>query len=162
MRKELIASLTPTHSGWFAQADIAAMDITANRPSMSARRFEAGTPAVMNCYAAEAGLKIILEAGKEPIERRVRGLTDLLLQRLMEIGWPSVTPRAAERHGPMVCVRARSVGHLVDQLLQQDIVTSFRDDNLRATLHFYNDEQDVEIFIDALERQRRQHSPEPR
>jgi len=35
------------------------MDITANRPSSTARRFEAGTPAVVNCYAAEAGLKII-------------------------------------------------------------------------------------------------------
>ena len=36
--------------------NIAAMDITANRPAPSARRFEAGTPAVVNCYAAEAGL----------------------------------------------------------------------------------------------------------
>ena len=37
----------------------AAMDITANRPHPSARRFEAGTPAVVNCYASEAGLKFL-------------------------------------------------------------------------------------------------------
>ncbi len=65
VRKELIPALTPTNSGWFAQANITAMDITANRPSPTARRFEAGTPAVVNCYAVEAGLKIILEVGTD-------------------------------------------------------------------------------------------------
>jgi kynureninase len=42
-----IAALTPTVSGWFAQADIAAMDIFANTPSPTARRFEAGTRGVV-------------------------------------------------------------------------------------------------------------------
>src|SRR3984893_7121542 len=32
-REAFIESLVPTNSGWFAQADIAAMDITANRPA---------------------------------------------------------------------------------------------------------------------------------
>jgi len=54
VRSELIRELVPSNTGWFAQQDIAAMDITANRPSQSARRFEAGTPPVVNCYAAEA------------------------------------------------------------------------------------------------------------
>jgi selenocysteine lyase/cysteine desulfurase len=34
--------------------------------------------------------------------------------------------------------------------MQQDIVTSFRDDNLRAPFHFYNSEDDVEFFVAAL------------
>src|SRR5687768_10950993 len=55
VRDSFVQSLLPTNSGWFAQAEITAMDITANRPSPTARRFEAGTPAVVNCYAAEAG-----------------------------------------------------------------------------------------------------------
>src|SRR5450631_2644217 len=54
VRGTLVQSLLPTNTGWFAQADIGAMDITANRPAPSARRFEAGTPAVVNSYAAEA------------------------------------------------------------------------------------------------------------
>ena len=131
-----------------------AMDISANRPSASARRFEAGTPAVVNCYAVEAGLKIILEVGTEAIERRVRALTRRCLERLEEIGWPSVTPRAEERHGATVCVRAREVGRLVDELARQDIVTSCRDDNLRASFHFYNSEEDVESLVAALAGQR--------
>jgi selenocysteine lyase/cysteine desulfurase len=150
VRNELISSLTPTQSGWFAQADITAMDITANRPSPTARRFEAGTPAVVNCYAVEAGLEIILELGTDTIEERVRYLTRLYMDRLEEIGWPSITPRQDERRGPMVCVRAKQVAQLFGKLTEQDIVTSFRDDNLRATFHFYNSEQDVDALIQAL------------
>jgi len=150
VRKELIPALTPSNSGWFAQADITAMDITANRPSPTARRFEAGTPAVVNCYAVEAGLKIILEVGTDVIEERVNYLTRLYMDRLEEIEWPSITPRADERHGPMICVRANQVAQLFARLTQQDIVTSFRDDNLRATYHFYNNEKDVESIVQAL------------
>src|ERR1700741_1572417 len=82
VRNELIPELTPTNSGWFAQANITAMDITANRPSATARRFEAGTPAVVNCYAVEAGLKIILEVGTDVIEERGKYLTRLYMDRL--------------------------------------------------------------------------------
>jgi len=150
VRNELIPGLTPTNTGWFAQANITAMDITANRPSPTARRFEAGTPAVVNCYAVEAGLKIILEVGTDVIEERVKYLTRLYMDRLEEIDWPSITPREDERHGPMVCVPAQQVAQLFGRLTQQDIVTSFRDDNLRATFHFYNNEKDVEAIVQAL------------
>ena len=159
VRESLIPTLTPTHSGWFAQEDIFAMDITANRPAANARRFEAGTPPVVNCYAAEAGLKIILEVGTEAIEERVRVLTRRCLTGLESIGWASVTPAADERRGPMVCVPARDTAHLFATLLEQDIVTSFRDSNIRATVHFYNSEDDIDCLITALKSCRARHRP---
>jgi selenocysteine lyase/cysteine desulfurase len=161
VRNELIHSLTPTHSGWFAQANIAAMDITANRPSPTARRFEAGTPAVVNCYAAEAGLKIILEVGTDVIEERIQYLTRSYMDQLEEIGWPSITPRQDERRGPMVCVKAKQVARLFGKLTEQDIVTSFRDDHLRATFHFYNSERDVDALIQALLGHRAEYLVQP-
>ncbi|HVO45504.1 MAG TPA: aminotransferase class V-fold PLP-dependent enzyme [Steroidobacteraceae bacterium] len=154
VREALIPELVPSNSGWFAQANIAAMDITANRPSPTARRFEAGTPAVVNCYAVEAGLKMINEIGADAIEQRVRQLTGRCMDRLREIDWPSITPRQDERRGPMICVRSSQVARLFEQLMREDIVTSFRDDNLRATFHFYNDEQDVERLVSALREHR--------
>src|ERR1700761_1742211 len=159
VRGELIPSLVPTNSGWFAQENITAMDITANRPSPTARRFEAGTPAVVNCYAVEAGLKIILEVGTDVIEERIKYLTRLCMDRLDEIEGSSITPREDERHGPMICVRAKPVAELFARLTEQDIVTSFRDDNLRATFHFYNTEKDVEAIVQALLRHRAAFRP---
>ena len=107
VRESFIRALVPTNSGWFAQAEIGAMDITANRPAPNARRFEAGTPPVVNCYAAEAGLKILLAVGTAAIEQRMLALTRRCMQRLEEIGWPSVTPTQDERRGATVAVPSR-------------------------------------------------------
>jgi selenocysteine lyase/cysteine desulfurase len=152
-------SLVPTNSGWFAQADIAAMDITANRPAPSARRFEAGTPAVVNCYAAEAGLKFLLAVGTKAIEKRNYALTRRCMQRLEEIGWPSITPAQDERRGATVAVASRNSGGLTAELMKRDIVSSHRDANIRASFHFYNDEDDVERFIAAMKDLRGAFSP---
>ena len=154
-----IHELVPTHTGWVAQQNIAAMDIFANRPAESARRFEAGTPAVVNCYAAEAGLKIILRADPSQIEARVRALTAYCLRRLIDIGWPAVTPPDDARRGPMVAVPARNAAELFGCLTAADIVTSFRDNNIRASCHFYNTEADIDRFVAELERLRRKFAP---
>src|SRR5580704_2919073 len=154
VRDALIRELVPGNSGWFAQERITAMDITANRPSHTARRFEAGTPAVVNCYAAEAGLKIILEVGTDVIEQRVRELTRRCMAGLERIGWPAVTPADDARRGPMVAIPSRDTAELFGRLTQEDIVTSFRDNNVRATVHFYNTEGDIDRFLEAMRAQR--------
>ena len=160
VRSELIPELVPHNSGWFAQQDIAAMDITANRPSRSARRFAAGTPPVANCDAAEAGLKIILETGTDAIEERVRTLTRRCMEGLRSIGWPAVTPMDAARNGPMIAVPSRDTPALFARLMEQDIVTSFRDNNIRATIHFYNSAADIDRFVAAMAGLRDRFAPQ--
>jgi selenocysteine lyase/cysteine desulfurase len=160
VRSELVRELVPGNTGWFAQQDIAAMDIRANRPSPTARRFEAGTPPVANCYAAEAGLKIVLEAGTDAIGERVRALTRRCMEGLADIGWPALTPQDDARRGPMVAVPARDTPALFERLLQQDIVTSFRDNNIRATVHFYNSEADIDRFVAVMAAHRARFHPQ--
>src|ERR1700722_7008799 len=159
VRDSFTKSLVPTNSGWFAQAEIGAMDITANRPAPNARRFEAGTPAVVNCYAAEAGLKFLLAVGTPAIEKRNYALTRRCMQRLAEIGWPSITPPQDERRGATVALPSRDSGGLSRELMKRDIVTSHRDDNVRASFHFYNNEDDVECFVAAVKDLRGSFSP---
>ena len=149
-RDTFAKSLLPTNSGWFAQASIAAMDISANRPAPNARRFEAGTPPVVNCYAAEAGLQMLLRVGTPAIEKRNLALTRRCMERLQEIGWPSVTPSEDERRGATVAVASRDSARLAAELMKRDIVTSHRDDNVRASFHFYNNDDDVESFVAAM------------
>jgi selenocysteine lyase/cysteine desulfurase len=161
VREELIEALTPTSTGWFAQEDIIAMDITDNRPSRTARRFEAGTPAVVNCYAAEAGLNLLLRVGTQHIEARNQALTRRCMERLDEIGWSTVTPRPDSRRGATVAIPSRDAGGLAAALMERDIVTSHRDANLRASFHFYNDEDDVETLIAALADLQDRFAPAP-
>jgi selenocysteine lyase/cysteine desulfurase len=159
VRDSFVKSLLPTNSGWFAQTDIGAMDITANQPAPSARRFEAGTPAVVNSYASEAGLKILLAVGTPAIEKRVYALTRRCMQRLEEIGWPSITPTRDDRRGATVAIPSRAAAQLCTQLLKRDIVTSSRDDNVRASFHYYNNDDDIESFITAMKDMRTEFVP---
>jgi selenocysteine lyase/cysteine desulfurase len=158
-RSELVRDLVPSNSGWFAQEEIAAMDISANHPAKSARRFEAGTPPVVNCYAAEAGLSIILEIGTAAIEARIRALTRRCLDGLADMGWPAATPTETDRRGPMVAVPSRDAPALFEKLMERDIVTSFRNNNVRVTCHFYNNEEDIDRFLATMARHRARYRP---
>ena len=55
VRSEVLAGLTPTQTGWFADEDIFRMDISDYSPHATARRFDAGTPPVPNIYAGSPG-----------------------------------------------------------------------------------------------------------
>jgi selenocysteine lyase/cysteine desulfurase len=43
--------------------------------------------------------------------------------------------------------------------MKRDIVTSHRDNNLRASFHFYNNEADIDSFMAAMRDLRGEYSP---
>ena len=150
VRQDLIEGLVPTASGWFAQDNIGAMNIFANDPSRTASRFEGGTPPVPSCYAADAGLGMILEYGVGAIADRVKELTQYALDRITWEGISVATPLDERSRGPMLALKARDPAALVSRLIESGVVTSSRESNLRAGFHFYNDRTDVDRLIDAL------------
>ena len=84
----------------------------------------------------------------------IQALGDRLLDGLDELGATVVTPRDPARRGPLVCVRSTDVGALVGALAGERIVASSREDKLRVALHFYNVEDDVDMLLAALVRNR--------
>jgi selenocysteine lyase/cysteine desulfurase len=142
--------LTPTAGGWFAQADIDAMDIFANAPAPDARRFQTGTPPVVNSYAAEAGVALIRGVGIDAIEARIREVTGAAMDRLLDAGCQLATPRDDDRRGPQVAIRSRDAALMTQKLAERGVVVSWRDGNVRAMFHAYNDASDVGALIDGL------------
>jgi selenocysteine lyase/cysteine desulfurase len=153
-REDRIREQLPTVTGWFAQRDIFKMDIFANDPSPTARRFEMGTPPVPNCYAAEAGIGIINGVGTAPIEGYVRDLTTKAIDRLTEIGCKFAMPVDAAKRGPQITVKSTDDNALVAKLAERDIVVSNRDGNVRAMFHAYNDMSDVDALVEGLKANR--------
>jgi len=78
VRDSTSGTLQPTTTGWFAQETPHAMDIYHHRPHASARRFEAGTPNACGLFAAEAGLKLLLEVGMEAVADQITEITSLI------------------------------------------------------------------------------------
>lgn len=154
IRRDLIETLTPRTTGWFAQANPDAMDIFANAPSPTARRFEGGSPPVPSLYGAGAGLEIILDLGIDAIGAHVRTITRLALDRLAAEGVPVTTPDDDARRGPLIAIPTSDETRLVALLAAEKVITSSRDGKIRAGFHFYNDANDVERLVAALVRQR--------
>ena len=154
VRESLIESLVPTATGWFAQSDIFAMDTSGYNPSPTARRFEMGTPPVPNCYAAEAGLKILEDIGLPAIEHRIGELTAAIIAEAKKAGYALVVPEDSERHGALITLRTHDENALVQILDKQGIVTSCRSGNLRISPHFYNNEDDIDSLFRALREQK--------
>jgi selenocysteine lyase/cysteine desulfurase len=150
-RRELIPEIRPTATGWFADEDVFAMDDRDYSPAHTAARFQSGTPPVPSVYAGIAGLRLVLEAGVERTAEHVARLTAALEEGVRALGGSVVTP--AQR-GALLCVASTDPPTLVDALAAEGVVTSWRDRSVRFSLHFYNDEGDVEAALRTLERRR--------
>jgi kynureninase len=154
VRGSLLPQLLPTQTGWFADEDIFQMDISDYSPAPDARRFDAGTPPVPNIYGGLAGLSIIEEVGVDAIETHVSTLNTRLIEGLEELGASVATPRDPAARGPLICVRSTDPAALVEALATEQIVVSYRDENVRVAAHLYSTDEDIDRLLRALESRR--------
>ena len=148
VRKELIPSLVPTVTGWFAQANPFAYDPQTFDLSSSARRFESGSPSVPNVYAAVPGFQLLQEIGMENVAAHVKRLAQSLLSCARDLGIRAKTP--GDSAGPLVVLQCKDSTLLVQKLSESGIVASNRHDGLRISFHVYNTIDDVTAVAEVL------------
>jgi Selenocysteine lyase len=148
VRKNLIESLVPTITGWFAQTNPFAFDPQNLNLSPTARRFESGSPSVPNVYAAMPGFRLLQEIGMANVANHVKKLTQELLRSAAVLGIRVKTP--ADSSGPLVVLQANDSTLLVQKLAQNGIVASNRHDGLRISFHIYNSMDDVKAVVEVL------------
>jgi len=150
VRKELISSLVPTVTGWFAQTNPFAFDPQTIDLSPTARRFESGSPSVPNVYAAMPGFELLREIGMENVASHIKKLTQSLLSCARDLGICSKTP--ADSAGPLVVLQCKDSTVLVQRLGESNIVASNRHDGLRISFHVYNTMDDVQAVAEVLKK----------
>jgi selenocysteine lyase/cysteine desulfurase len=150
VRKELIESLEPTVTGWFAQTNPFAFDVKHLDLAPSARRFEAGSPPVPNIYAAMKGIELLQEIGLHNVAAHIATLVRALLNGSQQLGLRAKVP--AESVGPLVVLQCIDAAALVEKLAASGIVCSSRHDGLRLSFHVYNTLEDVQAVLRVLEK----------
>jgi selenocysteine lyase/cysteine desulfurase len=150
-RRDLVPKITPTVTGWLADADPFEMDAWDYSPAGTARRFQGGTPAVSALYSGRAGLDLIAGLGVQAIEAHVSQLSAQLVAGVEDLGAKVVTPAF---RGSLICVKSLDAAELVTSLNADRVITSTRDGNLRISLHAYNTSEDVELILEALAKHR--------
>ncbi|QRP50495.1 aminotransferase class V-fold PLP-dependent enzyme [Amycolatopsis sp. FDAARGOS 1241] len=142
--------LVPTVTGWFADIDVNAMQISEYRPAPNARRFESGTPPIPSVYAAIAGVELMLEIGVERTAEHVERLNDRLIGEVAGMGGIVATPEDHAHRGPLVAIASTDAEQLVERLGAEGIVVSSRGGNLRVSPHCYNTDGDIDRLLAAL------------
>jgi kynureninase len=151
VRRDLIPSLEPTVTGWFATDEPFSFDTEHLAYHPTARRFEHGTPPAPVVFLAQGGLDIIGEVTPERIRARQGELTDHVISCADGMGLPIRTPRDRAMRGGVVNV---GVGPEADRichaLLERDVCTDSRGDGLRISPHFFNTEDDIDRCFEEL------------
>ena len=151
VRRELVERLEPLATGWFGRIDPFAFRGDRLDWSPSARRFETGSPAVPNAYAAAAGIELLRTLGPTVIESQIDRLVERFVSRARGRGFELATSDDPAERGSLAVVRAQDATTLVRRLEDRGIVASARGTGLRVSFHAYNNEHDVDALFDALD-----------
>lgn len=149
VRPELINSLSPTITGWFAQENPFAFDVKHLRPAATARRFETGSPPLPHVYAVPAALQLMGSVGFEKIAGHVARLARALMAGARDLKIRLKTP--SDSVGPLVVLQMKDSDTMVKKLAEHDIVASNRMDGLRVSFHLYNTLEDVNTVLEVLQ-----------
>ena len=152
VRPELISSLTPTITGWFAQQNPFAFDVKHFDPATTARRFETGSPSLPHAYTATAALKLLDDFRREKIAEHIKYLTRALMDGARDLKIKVKTP--AESVGPLIVLQMKDADAMVKKMAAENIVVSNRMDGLRVSFHLYNTLDDVHVVLGQLEKNR--------
>jgi selenocysteine lyase/cysteine desulfurase len=149
VRPELISSLSPAITGWFAQENPFAFDVKHLKPAGTARRFETGSPPLPHVYAVPAALQLMGGVGFEKIAQHVARLTRALMIGARDLKIRVKTP--SDSVGPLVVLQMKDADAMVKKLAERDIVASNRMDGLRVSFHLYNTLEDVDAVLEVLD-----------
>ena len=152
VRPELITSLTPTITGWFAQQNPFAFDAKHFDPATTARRFETGSPSLPQAYTATAALKLLDDFGREKTAQHIKSLTLALMDGARDLKIKVKTP--ADSAGPLVVLQMKDSDAMVKKMAAENIIVSNRMDGLRVSFHLYNTLDDVHAVLGRLEKNR--------
>jgi selenocysteine lyase/cysteine desulfurase len=150
VRRELIERLHPTLTGWFGRAEPFGFDATLLDWATTARRFDTGTPPLINAYIARAGMDLVREAGPAAIGDWQEQLAAHLIAGGRSRGLTlhgTDDPRRKTASTAFVVRDARAVEVA---LRARGVLASARGPVLRMAPHYYSTLADVDRALDLL------------
>lgn len=151
VRPEVAETLQPAVTGWFGQANPYAFDPFTLDPAPGARRFDSGTPAIVNAAIARAGMEIIAEVGLAEIRDWITTLVARIMEKAAEHGLTVLGPDDPAARTPATAFHCPGDSHQVEATMREEgFIVSARGPAVRLAPHFYNTLDEVEAGVDLL------------
>ncbi|MBN2835996.1 MAG: aminotransferase class V-fold PLP-dependent enzyme [Candidatus Delongbacteria bacterium] len=143
--------INPILPGMFAAENI----YTELKYFEDARRYETGTIGYSLFHAWIAGLDLLIEIGVQNIHNRVIALTDIIVKGLKSRNYKIYSPieNINERSGIISFSTGNESSNsaLVNKLAAKNIIVALRDGRIRVSPNFYNNEEEIEKFLENLD-----------
>lgn len=157
VRPDLIPRFSPRVTGWFAHRAPFAFTMPGQEYAEDISRFGGGTLAIAPLYQARAGAELIARAGTSAIRRKSLRQTEQMIRRVSAAGYRLNSPTEAERRGGTVVFDFPGADKVCAELNRTAYFCDHRPGaGIRASPHFYTTDEEVERFMDEVERLRRQ------
>ncbi|MFD0960156.1 aminotransferase class V-fold PLP-dependent enzyme [Paenibacillus chungangensis] len=115
-----------------------------------ARRFELGFPSYATIYAMNYSSGLIRRIGVDRIESHILELGGQLIERLQALGYEVMTPVQPERRAGNICVSTLQGEEIAQRLLRDKVFVWGGDGRFRASVHLFNDTEDVSRLLHSL------------
>lgn len=154
LRPELREEFDPPLVGWRSTVDPYTFDSRTMPLAPTARSMEYSTMGYGSAVALGRALRYVLELGVDRVLAHDQALATRLMDGLETLGAQVLTPRDNAHRGGIVTARypGRDGEEVAGQLNDAGVIVSPRFGATRFSLHFFNDEGDVDRALDTLAR----------
>lgn len=145
--------IMPRAAGW-RSVDDQYTDIQAKsfRFYPDARRFQLGYPSYATIYALHHTSKMLQEIGIDRIERHILKLGEWLITSLAGMGHEVMTHSDGDKRAGNICIATPHSEEMADYLRGQDIYVMGGNGRLRASIHLFNDMEDLQRLVAGLKK----------
>jgi len=151
VKPSVAETLEPTVTGWFGRSDPFSFNPRDLSWAQGGRRFETGTPPVLEAYVARAAMEVLQEVGLERIGAWTRELSRALMAGGEARGFRILGTRDPARKTPTTAFLVPGDSRDVEARMRtRGILASARGPAIRLAPHFYSTLNDVEVALDAL------------
>jgi len=151
VRPDLLPTLNPSITGWFAHQRPFAFDVESFERREDSYRLATGTPAVAALYAIQPGVEIMREIGVQAIRARSVEHTSAIIRAARQAGYDIRSPLAADQRGGHVTLNLPHAYAISRELRTRSIIVDYREGaGIRIAPHFYNTAAEVDTAMQAI------------
>lgn len=151
VRPDLLKTLNPKITGWFAHQQPFAFDVENHVLREDAYRLANGTPGIASLYAIQPGAEIIGQVGVANIREKSVRQTSLIIELADQAGFPIYSPRDVDVRAGTITVRPDHAYEVSRELLARNFVVDYREGaGIRIAPHFYNSDGEIHQVMAAI------------
>lgn len=144
VRPDLLPTLKPKVTGWFAHQTPFAFDIENFVLRDDVYRLMNGTPGIASLYAIQPGIDIITQVGVDNIRQKSIHQTSLLIDLADKAGYEVISPRDTTLRAGTVTVKPPHAYEVSRELIARQIIIDYRQGaGIRIAPHFYNSDAEI-------------------